>query len=121
MATFPTLTSGRLPSITSVLNQNVQLLRSRFGSGFSQNSPAGLKNIILDYTITFDDLDDTDSDQLQSFLEANTAGQTVTIPLYHIDKSGATTADFVITFFSRNSGSAGHLNNWSITADEVVT
>lgn len=115
MATLPDL--NRTYSTKSSLRYNPRFLRTDFGDGYAQVTPAGLNHIRADYNIVYELLDTTDANTLRNFLYDNANGSLVTVKLYNIDPTGVKTAKFRIVNWQESNGTSPILYDFTISVE----
>lgn len=112
MANYPTLTLAFSPN--SKYNQEPDLLISEFGDGFIQRTANGINNVDKKYNIRQTTVNTSEGNTLRSFLVNNSGGQAVTVPLYNVDSTGSTTADFYVLTWSETRRQGTEIIDWTI-------
>lgn len=112
MANYPTLKLKF--SQNSQYSQEPDLLISEFGDGFIHRVANGINNVDKKYQINQTTVNSTEGNTLRSFLLNNSAGEAVTVPLYNIDPSGSTTADFYILNWDETRRQGTDIIDWQI-------
>lgn len=116
-ATWPTLSVGM--DLTSVIKRTVNLRTLNLGDGYVQRIAPGINNAPGVFTIVYKYLKQSDATTLLAFLKANSLGQTVIIPNFPEDSTGATTGMYYIVDYAPTYGDGGMLTDFTITAQEV--
>ena len=112
MPNYPTLKLAFSPE--SRYNREPDLLVSEFGDGFIQRTANGINNLDKTYNISQTTINTTEGVTLRSFLENNSGGQAITVPLYNVDPTGSTTADFYLLNFNETRRQGTDVIDWRI-------
>ena len=78
MATFPTTVQ---PDFNFTKNSEPKVRIAEFGSGYSQRSSFGINQNLKNYDFTFTNITETESDEIETFLDARAGVESFTFTL----------------------------------------
>lgn len=114
---YPTL--SLLPDPSSTINRTIKLDMTQMGEGYSTRYADGQNNVPGTYTIIYKYLGAADEALLRGFINRNTKGQSVQVPLWPEDPTGHSTGYYVITSFAVPRSDNGVDCDVTITLEEV--
>lgn len=112
MPNYPSLKLKFSPD--SRYNQEPDLLISEYGDGFIQRVANGINNLDKTYRINQTTVDSTEGVTLRDFLVNNSGGEAITVPIYNVDPSGSTTADFYLLTWNETRRQGTEVIDWRI-------
>lgn len=100
----------------STITRTPNLEVNQLGDGYAVRIPQGINHLPGEFNIVYTNMDPADFRDLLAFVKANSAGQSIRIPVLPEDPTGATTGVFYIKGFST---SGEYLKTMNIQCSEV--
>ena len=115
---WPTL--SRNFDLSSQYGGPLRLVTLSLGDGYEQRVEDGINNQLGDMKITYQALEQSDWDTLYAFILAHKGGETVDVPNYVVDISGATIGQFYILDFTVDHRTSPLLYDVEVLLREVI-